>query len=172
MRRLVSSIDQLPGWAFLVGAVLLLGGVRGGWLTARLRGNPGGTELAAIAFGAGVLALVIFAVRRRQTSAWRAALHVLVAVVAANLVGIALVWPMLPARLPVSLGGVLGAGAIDGAVSAIVGAPVATAGLWLSRRYGSHSAVTERRLGVVRTRRVRVYGARRRVDDERKREAI
>lgn len=172
MRRFIALVDQLPGWGFVVGAALAIGSLRGGWIMARLHGNSGASELGAILFGASVVVLVIFAVRRRQTSAWRAAGQVLVALAVANLLGVILAWPFLPFTLPVRLSDLVSSGAVDGAVSSVVGAPVATAGLWLSRRYGSHSAVTERRLRIVRNRRTRVYGARRRGANEKEREAI
>lgn len=160
MKRLIFWADQLPGWAFLLAAAAILGLLRGAWALSRLHANAGGTELFAILFGAGVIVLVIFAVRRRQSRAWAAALHVLAALAMANVLGVVVLWPFLPARLPVSLLDVVVAGVASGAMSAVIGAPLAIAGLWLSRRYGSHSAVTERRLGVVRARRLRVFGAR------------
>jgi hypothetical protein len=144
-RRLVSIIDQTPGILFVVGAVVVLGLIQGGRLLAQLRRNPGAMELAGILFMAGFVVLVIFAVRRRQTDVWVTAAQVLAAIVGSNLLGVVLVWPFLPSGLPLSLGSTAWSGLANGVAGAFVGLPLGAAGLWLSRRWGTESGVTERR---------------------------
>ena len=144
-RRLISVIDQTPGALFVVGAVLVLGLIQGGRLLAQLRRNPGAMELAGILFMVGFIVLVIFAVRRRQTDVWVTTAQVLAAIVGANLVGVVLVWPFVPTGLPVSLASTAWAGLASGLTGAFVGLPLGAAGLWLSRRWGTDSGVTERR---------------------------
>ena len=48
------------------------------------------------------------------------------------------------------IGPVLRDTVVAGAYVAILSLPIAIAMLWLSRRYGSHSQLTERRLRVIR----------------------
>jgi len=102
-------------------------------------------ELARILFTAGFIVLVIFAVRRRQTDVWVMATQVLAAIVGSNLLGVMLVWPFLPSGLPVSLASTAWAGLANGVTGAFLGIPLGAAGLWLSRRWGTDSGVTERR---------------------------
>jgi hypothetical protein len=144
-RRVVSTIDQVPGPLFVAGAILVLGLFQGARLIAQLRRNPGAMELAGILFTAGFVVLVIFAVRRRQTDVWITATQVLAAVVGSNLLGLTLVWPFLPSGLPVSLPSTAWNGLASGITGAFVGLPLGAAGLWLSRRWGTDSGVTERR---------------------------
>jgi hypothetical protein len=144
-RRVVSTIDQVPGILFVVGAVVVLGLIQGVRLLAHLRRNPGGMELARLLFTAGFIVLVIFAVRRRQTDVWVTATQVLAAIVGSNLLGVVLVWPFLPSGLPVSLASTAWSGLANGLTGAFVGIPLGAAGLWLSRRWGTDSGVTERR---------------------------
>jgi hypothetical protein len=144
-RRLVSIIDQIPGLQFVAGAILVLGFLQGARLMAQLRRNPGGVELAGILFMAGFVVLVIFAVRRRQTDVWVTATQVVAAIVGSNLLGVVLVWPFLPSGLPVSLASTAWSGLASGLTGAFVGLPLGAGGLWLSRRWGTDSAVTERR---------------------------
>ncbi len=144
-RRVVSIIDQVPGILFVVGAVVVLGLIQGVRLLAHLRRNPGAMELARILFTVGFIVLVIFAVRRRQTDVWVTATQVLAAIVGSNLLGVVLVWPFLPSGLPVSLASTAWAGLANGVTGAFLGIPLGAAGLWLSRRWGTDSGVTERR---------------------------
>lgn len=138
-------IDQIPGVLFVAGAVAVLGVIQGARLLAQLRRNPGGMELAGILFMIGFVVLVIFAVRRRQTDVWVMATQVLAAIVGSNLLGVVLVWPFLPSGLPVSLAATAWNGLANGVTGAFVGLPLGAAGLWLSRRWGTDSGVTERR---------------------------
>ncbi len=149
MRRLVVIVDQLPAWAFVATAILVLGAVRLAGSVAYLGRNSGGVELSRLLTLAAFLLLLIFAVRRRQTSVMHGALQVLVAVAGSSLLGIAAVWPLLPRHLPISLVNVLQADAGSQVTLILFGLPVATMLLWLSRRWGSHSPVTERRWRVV-----------------------
>jgi hypothetical protein len=144
-RRVVSAVDQVPGSLFVIGAALLLGLLRAAGLLARMRQNQGAAELAAILFTAGFVVLVIFAVRRRQTNVWTTAAQVLGAIVVANALALVLVWPFLPKGVPATLVGTVLAGLASGLGGAILGVPIGAGGLWLSRRWGSHSGVTERR---------------------------
>jgi hypothetical protein len=144
-RRIISIIDQVPGPLFVAGAVIVLGLFQGARLIAQLRRNPGGVELAGILFTVGFVVLVIFAVRRRQTDVWVTAMQVAAAILGANLLGLTIVWPFLPAGLPVSLASTAWNGLASGVTGAFIGLPLGAAGLWLSRRWGTDSGVTERR---------------------------
>ncbi|MFN2563440.1 MAG: hypothetical protein ABR499_00340 [Gemmatimonadaceae bacterium] len=154
-RRLISLIDQIPGPLFVAGAVVVLGLFQGVRLFAQLRRNPGAMELSRILFTAGFVVLVIFAVRRRQTDVWVTAAQVLAAIVGSNLLGVVLVWPFLPSGLPVSLASTAWTGLANGVAGAFLGLPLGAAGLWLSRRWGTESGVTERRARAGSTRAVR-----------------
>jgi hypothetical protein len=107
-------------------------------------------ELGAISTLAVFLVIVIFAVRRRHVSTWRSTLHVMGAVVVGNAFAIVLIWPFIPDGYALALGPLLRDTVVAGAYVAIMSLPLAIAMLWLSRRYGSHSQVTERRLRVIR----------------------
>ena len=144
-RRVVSMIDQTSGLLFVAGATVVLGFFQGARLIAQLRRNPGAVELAGILFTAGFVVLVIFAVRRRQTDVWVSTVQVLAAIVGSNLLGLAVVWPFLPSDLPVSLPVTAWNGLASGAAGSLIGWPLGAAGLWLSRRWGTHSGLTERR---------------------------
>jgi hypothetical protein len=61
-----------------------------------------------------------------------------------------LIWPFVPQSYSVALMPMLRDTVGAGAWTAMVSLPLAIALLWLSRRYGSHSMVTERRLRVIR----------------------
>ena len=144
-RRFVAAIDQIPGSLFVAGAIVLLGVFQGARLFAQLYRNAGAMELAGILFMTGFIVLVIFAVRRRQTDVWVTAAQVAAAIVGSNLLGVLLVWPFLPSGLPVSLASTAWNGLASGVTGAFVGLPLGAAGLWLSRRWGTDSGVTERR---------------------------
>lgn len=149
MRSVVGTIDQLPGWGFIALGIIVLGAARLASSLAYLARNVGGVELTHIVTYALFLLLLIFAIRRRQTSAVEAALQVLVVLAGSSVVGLAALWPLLPRTIPVSLATVLEADAADQLRTIVIGLPIATLILWLSRRWGSHSSVTERRLRVV-----------------------
>lgn len=144
-RRVVSTIDQVPGSLFVAGAIMLLGVFQGVRLLAQLRRNPGAMELAGILFMTGFVVLVIFAVRRRQTDVWMMAAQIAAAIVGSNILGVLLVWPFLPSGMPVSLAATAWTGLASGVTGAFLGLPLGAAGLWLSRRWGTESGVTERR---------------------------
>lgn len=107
-------------------------------------------ELGGILTLAVFIVIVIFAVRRRQVNAWRSTVHVMGAIVAGNAFGILLIWPFVPDGYALSLGPMLRDTLMAGMYVAILLLPVAIGMLWLSRRYGSHSQVTERRQRVIR----------------------
>jgi hypothetical protein len=144
-RRVVSTIDQVSGSLFVAGAIMLLGVFQGVRLLAQLRRNPGAMELAGILFMTGFVVLVIFAVRRRQTDVWMMAAQIAAAIVGSNILGVLLVWPFLPSGLPVSLAATAWSGLASGVTGTFLGLPLGAAGLWLSRRWGTDSGVTERR---------------------------
>ncbi len=131
-----------------VGTVVL-GGTRAAGLAATLARNFGGVELTRLASFVAFMLLLIFAVRRRQDGAINGAVQILVAIAGSSLLAIALVWPLLPRSLPVSLVTVLQHDAHDQLVTILLGIPTATLLVWLSRRWGSDSSVTERRWRVV-----------------------
>lgn len=150
MRRLALRVDQLPAWAFVVGALVIFGTARASRLFAMLHQSRGGMELAGIVSLAVFLGVLIFAVRRRQCAAWQSTMHVLGALVGGNALGIALVWPFVPDSYALSLLPMLRDTLWGGVIMAGMSLPFAIVMLWLSRRYGSHSGVTERRDRVVR----------------------
>lgn len=145
MRRFALRVDQLPAWAFVAGAALAFSLARAGRMFALLHQSRGGMELGAILSLAVFMAAVIFAVRRRQVSAWRSTVHVLVSLVVGNALAILLVWPFVPDGYQVSLAPMLRDTVTAGVVMMVVSLPLAILLLWLSRRYGSHSRLTERR---------------------------
>ena len=149
MRRFALRVDQLPAWAFVGLAILVFAVVRAGRLAALLHQSRGGMELGGIATFTVFLVVVIFAVRRRHVAAWRSTLHVLGALVAGNTLALLMIWPMIPDGYAISLAPLVWETLSAGGRMAILSLPAAILLLWLSRRYGSHSAVTERRLRVI-----------------------
>lgn len=150
MRRFALRVDQLPAWAFVLGAILVFGTARASRLFALLQQSRGGMELAGLVTLAVFLGVLIFAVRRRQCSAWQSTVHVLGALVGGNALGIVLVWPFIPESYALSLLPMVRDTVWGGVLMAGVSLPFAILMLWLSRRYGSHSGVTERRYRVIR----------------------
>lgn len=149
MRRFALRVDQLPAWAFVVIAMLVFALARAGRLFALLHQSRGGMELGGIATFTVFAVVVIFAVRRRQVSAWRSTLHVLAALVAGNTLALLMIWPIVPDGYAIPMGALVWETLSAGTTMAILSLPAAILLLWLSRRYGSHSAVTERRLRVI-----------------------
>lgn len=150
VRGWAGRVDQMPGWAFVAGAALAFGAVRASRLFALLHQSRGGMELAGIITLVVFLGVLIFAVRRRQVSAWESTVHVMGAMVGGNALGIVLVWPFVPDSYSLALLPMVRETAASGALMAVMSLPIAIAMLWLSRRYGSHSGVTERRARVIR----------------------
>jgi hypothetical protein len=150
MRRFALRIDQAPAWAFVAAAVIAFGMVRAGRLFALLHQSRGGMELGGILTLAAFLTVLIFAVRRRQCSAWQSTAHVMGSMVAGNTVALLLVWPFIPDGYDLAMAPLLRDTVSSGAVMAALALPLGVVMLWLSRRYGSHSALTERRGRLVR----------------------
>ena len=150
MRRFALRVDQLPAWAFVVGAIAVFGAARASRLFALLHQSRGGIELAGIITLGIFLTVLIFAVRRRQCSAWQSTTHVMGALVGGNALGIVLVWPFVPESYALSLVTMVRDTIWGGVLMAAISLPFGILMLWLSRRYGSHSGVTERRYRVVR----------------------
>lgn len=144
-RRVVAAIDQLPGWQFVATALLLLATIKATWMWAQLARNPGATELGGMLLLAGSIVVSIFAIRRRQTGVWDAAAQVIVAIAGANLVSYALLIPVLPAGSTGEVARLIRGASGETLIGVGLAIPVQAAGLWLSRRFGTHSAVTERR---------------------------
>jgi hypothetical protein len=149
MRRFAARVDQLPAWAFLASAVLAFTLARATRLFSLVRANRGGMELGSILTLATFLTLVIFAVRRRHINALRSAGQVLASVVAGNVFALVVIWPFIPGSYSVSMIPVLRDTALAGGTMALTMLPIAVGMLWLSRKFGSHSALTERRLRLV-----------------------
>lgn len=152
MRRVIAYMDQLPGWQFVVIALFALAAVKAWWMAAQLAGNPGAVELGGLLLLAGSIGLSIFAIRRRQTGVWDAAAQVLVALAGANLLSYFLLIPFLPPGATGEVARLVRAGLGETMVGLGLAIPAQAGGLWLSRRYGSHSAVTERRARVIAAR--------------------
>lgn len=159
MHRSAARIDQLPAWAFVVLGVTLFGAARAGRLFSLLHRNAGGIELFGILTMGAFLLIVIFAVRRRQARAWQSALHVMGSLVAGNALSIVAIWPFIPGGYGLSLGPMLRETMIGGLTMMALTLPLCIVLLWLSRKYGSHSALTERRFRVVREKMSRRYRA-------------
>jgi len=149
MRRLVDYIDQLPGWGFVFLGLVVLAVVKAWWMVAHLARNPGAAELGGLLLLAGTVGLSIFAIRRRQTGVWDAAAQVLVVLAGANLLSYVLLIPLLPAGTTGQVVHLLRAGVGETLIGIGIAIPAQAGGLWLSRRFGSHSGVTERRARVV-----------------------
>ena len=150
VRGWAGRVDQMPGWAFVAAAALVFGAVRASRLFALLHQSRGGMELAGIVTLVVFLGVLIFAVRRRQVSAWESTVHVMGSMVGGNALGIVLVWPFVPDSYSLALIPMVRETAASGTLMAVMTLPIAIAMLWLSRRYGSHSGVTERRARVIR----------------------
>ena len=159
MIRTASRIDQLPAWAFIALGVATFGAARAGRMFSLLHRNPGGMELFGIITMGVFLAIVIFAVRRRQVRAWRSAVHVLGTLLAGNALGIVMIWPFVPGSYDVSLMPMLRDTMLGGLSMTLLTLPLCILLLWASRKYGSHSSLTERRFRVIREKLARRYGA-------------
>jgi len=149
MRRFASRIDQLPAWAFLAAAVLAFTVARVTRLFSLVRANRGGMELGSILTLATFITLLIFVVRRRHINALRSAGQLLASVVAGNVFALAIIWPFVPGSYSMSLVPVMRDTLLAGGSMALTTLPIAVVMLWLSRKFGSHSALTERRLRLV-----------------------
>jgi hypothetical protein len=134
----------------VIGAIAVFGTARASRLFALLHQSRGGMELAGIVTLGVFLGVLIFAVRRRQCSAWQSTVHMMGALVGGNALGIVLVWPFIPQSYELSLVPMVRDTVWAGALMAGMALPLGILMLWLSRRYGSHSGVTERRYRVVR----------------------
>ena len=134
----------------MLGAIAVFGAARASRLFALLHQSRGGMELAGIVTLVIFLTVLIFAVRRRQCSAWQSTAHLMGALVGGNALGIVLVWPFVPQSYSLSLVPMVRDTVWAGALMAGMSLPFGIGMLWLSRRYGSHSGVTERRYRVVR----------------------
>jgi len=126
-------------------AALAFTAARSSRLFALLHQSRGGMELGALLTLAVFLAVVIFAVRRRQCSAWRSTLQVMGALILGNALAIVTIWPFVPQGFGLALAPMLADTLAAGVMMSLVSLPLAIALLWLSRRYGSHSEVTDRR---------------------------
>ena len=158
MNRSAHRIDQLPAWAFVVLGIALFGAARAGRLFSLLHRNRGGMELFGIVTMGVFLLIVIFAIRRRQVRAWRSAVHVLGTLAAGNAFGLVLIWPFIPSGYGLSLAPMLRDTLAAGLSMSILALPLCILLLWLSRKYGSHSGLTERRFRVIREKLARRYG--------------
>jgi len=156
VRRFALRVDQLPAWAFVLGAIAVFGAARASRMFALLHQSRGGMELAGLVTLGVFLGVLIFAVRRRQCSAWQSTVHIMGSLVGGNALGIVLVWPFIPESYSLSLVPMVRDTVWAGALMAGLSLPLGIGMLWLSRRYGSHSGVTERRYRVVREVRRRV----------------
>lgn len=145
MRRLVRTVDQLPSWQFVVAGLLVLASVKAWWMAGHLARNPGAVELGGLLLLAGSIVLSIFAIRRRQTGVWDAAAQVLVVLAGANLLSYFLLIPFLPPGSTGEVARLVRGGVGESLIGIALAIPAQAGGLWLSRRFGTHSGVTERR---------------------------
>jgi hypothetical protein len=153
-----NRIDQLPAWAFVALGIAMFGAARAGRLFSLMHRNPGAMELFGIVTMGVFLLIVIFAVRRRQVRAWRSAVHVLGTLVVGNALGIVLIWPFMPGGYDLALAPMLRDTVLGGLGMTVAALPMCILLLWLSRKYGSHSRLTERRFRVIREKLARRYG--------------
>lgn len=158
MLRTANRIDQMPAWAFVALGIATFGAARAGRLFSLLHRNAGAMELFGIVTMGIFLVIVVFAVRRRQVRAWRSAVHVLGTLVAGNALGVVLIWPFIPGGYDLSLAPMLRDTVLGGLNMTVIALPLAILLLWLSRKYGSHSSLTERRFRVIREKMARRYG--------------
>lgn len=152
MRRLVGYFDQVPSWQFVLLGLVVLASMKAWWMAGHLAGNPGVVELGGLLLLAGSIGVSIFAIRRRQTSVWDAAAQVLVVLAGANLLSYFLLIPFLPPGATGVVARLVRAGIGETMIGIGLAIPAQAGGLWLSRRFGSHSAVTERRARVVQAK--------------------
>jgi hypothetical protein len=145
MRRFVRTVDQLPSWQFVVAGLLVLASVKAWWMAGQVARNPGAVELGGMLLLAGSIVLSIFAIRRRQTGVWDAAAQVLVVLAGANLLSYFLLIPFLPPGSTGEVARLVRGGLGESLVGIGLAIPAQAGGLWLSRRFGTHSGVTERR---------------------------
>lgn len=145
MRRLVRVLDQLPSWQFVLTTLLVLATVKAWWMAGQLARNPGAVELGGLLLLAGSIVVSIFAIRRRQTGVWDAAAQVLVVLAGANLLSYVLLIPFLPPGATGEVARLVRAGLGESLIGIGLAIPAQAGGLWLSRRFGTHSGVTERR---------------------------
>ena len=157
MHRSAARIDQLPAWAFVVLGIAIFGATRAGRLFSLVHRNAGGMELFSILTMGVFLVIVIFAIRRRQSRAWQSAVHVMGMLVVGNAFGLVAVWPFIPGGYGLSLAPMLRDTMVGGLNMALVALPLSVVLLWASRKYGSHSTLTERRFRVVREKMRRPY---------------
>ncbi len=143
-------VDQWPAWAFVGAAMLAFGFARAGRLFALLHESRGGMELGGIVTLAVFLTVLIFAVRRRHVSSLRSTVHVMGSLVSGNALSLVIIWPFVPESYDIALAPLLRDTVTAGATMTIFTLPLAVGMLWLSRRFGSHSEVTERRMRVIR----------------------
>ena len=158
MLAAANRIDQMPAWAFMMLGVAAFGAARAGRRFSLLHRNAGAMELFSLITMGIFLVVVIFAVRRRQVRAWRSAVHVLGTLVVGNAFGVVLIWPFIPDGYELALAPMLPDTMVAGFRMTLVALPVSILLLWLSRKYGSHSSLTERRFRVIREKLARRYG--------------
>ena len=145
MRRLIAQLDQMPGWQFVLAAIIALAGIKAWWMAGHLARNPGVVELGGLLLLAGSIVLSIFAIRRRQTGVWDAAAQIIFALAGANLLSYFVLIPFLPPGSTGEIAHLLREGIGETLIGIGLAIPAQAGGLWLSRRFGTHSAVTERR---------------------------
>ena len=145
MRRLIAQLDQMPGWQFVLAAAIALAGIKAWWMAGHLARNPGVVELGGLLLLAGSIVLSIFAIRRRQTGVWDAAAQIIFALAGANLLSYFVLIPFLPPGSTGEIARLLREGIGETLIGIGLAIPAQAGGLWLSRRFGTHSAVTERR---------------------------
>lgn len=145
MRRLIAQLDQMPGWQFVLAGLVALAGIKAWWMAGHLARNPGVVELGGLLLLAGSIVLSIFAIRRRQTGVWDAAAQIIVTLAGANLLSYFVLIPFLPPGSTGEIARLLRSGLGETLVGVGLAIPAQAGGLWLSRRYGTHSALTERR---------------------------
>lgn len=145
MRRLVRTLDQLPSWQFVLAGLLVLATIKAWWMAGQLARNPGAAELGGMLLLAGSIILSIFAIRRRQTGVWDAAAQLLVVLAGANLLSYFFLIPFLPPGATGEIARLVRSGLGESLVGVGLAIPAQAGGLWLSRRFGTHSGVTERR---------------------------
>ena len=128
-------------WLFVAAAIVLLGAVNAGSSYALVHRNPGGSELFGLLRWAAVPAVIAGVVRRRQHDALTSAAQLAGILIAAELLGLGLLWPMAAdagLSLPILLGMGLGQGVSLSAAAVPLGGLV----IWGVRRFGDRRAGT------------------------------
>jgi hypothetical protein len=133
VRSFLTKVEQLSALAFLLGAAVMIGAVRAAWGIAGVRGNAGAAELLAILRWIVMLAFLAAVVHRRRVDSWTSAIHLVLGVLAGELVAVVLMLPFLPNSRGFA-SQLIGAGIGVSIIVAVLAVPGLAALIWFARR--------------------------------------